>query len=517
MATNTDTTILSIEQVKDLIETYPSTFTQLKSIKPTLEALKERYPLAESSTELLYLYINGYDSVPTCECGSTTKWGKMAHGYGECKNKKCSFRNKRIDSKVKRTSIERYGSDCALKTDSIKQKRSKTVQERYGVDHVSKSVQAKQQRKQNLLEKYGVEYIGQIQTAKEKIKKTQWINYYNTYQDLLKFELEDPTNKPEQGDLVKCKSCGMESEFYGAVRYWRCIHCEPIAGSSKFEREILDYIKSIYDGIIVTKDRQILKPKELDIYIPDRNFAIEFNGTYFHSADEESDSDMKSYHLNKTLGCESQGINLMHIWEHEWLDETKKTIYKSMIAQKLGKSKRIHARKTEIRNVPSKESNRFLVENHLQGSCVSKVNLGLYYQGELVALMTFGKPRFNKGYEWELLRFCNKVGYSVVGGAMKLISKFRSVHTGSIISYANREHSSGKLYSAIGFNHVSTSSPSYQWMKGKTVLKRYQTQKHKLQLLLGESFDPSKTESENMFSNGYRRIWDCGNLVYELV
>jgi hypothetical protein len=188
-----------------------------------------------------------------------------------------------------------------------------------------------------------------------------------------------------------------------------------------------------------------------------------------------------------------------------------------MIAQKLGKSKRIHARKTEIRNVPSKESNRFLVENHLQGSCVSKVNLGLYYDGELVALMTFGKPRFNKGYEWELLRFCNKVGYSVVGGAMKLISKFRSVHIESIISYANREHSTGKLYSAIGFQLTSTSNPNYQWTKGKTVLKRYQTQKHKLQSLLGESFDPSKTETLNMFNNGYRRIWDCGNLVYELV
>jgi cephalosporin hydroxylase len=100
---------------------------------------------------------------------------------------------------------------------------------------------------------------------------------------------------------------------------------------------------------------------------------------------------------------------------------------------------------------------------------------------------------------------------------MKLISKFRSVHTGSIISYANREHSSGKLYSVIGFRCVSASNPNYQWMKGKTVLKRYQTQKHKLQSLLGESFDPSKTETLNMFNNGYRRIWDCGNLVYELV
>jgi hypothetical protein len=446
-----DTTILSIEHVKDLIKTHPSTFTQLKLIQPTLEFLKEKYPLTESSTELLYLYINEYDSVPKCECGSTMKWGKMTHGYGECRNKKCSYRNRRIDSKVKSTSFERYGADCALKTDSIKQKRSKTVQEKYGVDHISKSEQTKQKRKKNLLERHGVEFIGQIESAKEKIKKTQWLNYYEENKDIFKYEREDESNKPEQGEPVKCKSCGIESEFYGATRYWRCIHCEPITGSSKFEREILDYIKSIYDGVVVTKDRSILKPKELDIYVPDRNFAIEFNGTYFHSSDEESDKDMMTYHLNKTIGCGDRGINLMHIWEHDWLDETKKIIYKSMIAQKLGKSKRIHARETVIKVVSSKETRKFLNENHLQGSCVSKVNLGLYHQGELVALMTFGKPRFSKRYEWELLRFCNRVGYSVVGGAMKLISKFRYVHSGSIISYANMEHSTGKLHNALGF------------------------------------------------------------------
>jgi hypothetical protein len=130
--------------------------------------------------------------------------------------------------------------------------------------------------------------------------------------------------------------------------------------------------------------------------------------------------------------------------------------------------------------------------------------------------MTFGKPRFNKGYDWELIRYCNVLDTTIVGGASKLLKHFINNHSGSILSYANREHSNGKLYEALGFNLINESQPSYQWVKGSTLLKRYQTQKHKLQSLLGESFDPLKTESENMFNNGYRRIWDCGNLVFAI-
>jgi hypothetical protein len=187
-----------------------------------------------------------------------------------------------------------------------------------------------------------------------------------------------------------------------------------------------------------------------------------------------------------------------------------------MIRSKLGLSKRIYARATEVREVGSVVAKQFLVLNHLQGESVSKVNLGLYYHGDLVAIMTFGKPRFNKNYEWELLRFCSLLDINVVGGASKLLKHFRNNYVGSVLSYANREHSSGKLYESLGFKLINESQPNYQWWKGNQMLKRYTTQKHKLPKLLNESFDSSKTESENMFSNGYRRIWDCGNLVYEL-
>jgi hypothetical protein len=187
-----------------------------------------------------------------------------------------------------------------------------------------------------------------------------------------------------------------------------------------------------------------------------------------------------------------------------------------MIRSKLVLSKRIYARNTTVREVSSTVTKQFLSMNHLQGQSNSSINLGLYHHGDLVALMTFGKPRFNSNYDWELIRYCGLLETNVVGGASKLLKHFRKNYEGSILSYANREHSNGKLYEALGFKLINEAQPNYQWWKGNQMLKRYATQKHKLPKLLNESFDGSKTESENMFANGYRRIWDCGNLVYEL-
>jgi hypothetical protein len=422
-----------------------------------------------------------------------------------------------IKSKIKSVLFERHGVENPGQIESVKEQVKATNLERYGVEYPSQSSVFKDKAKATNVDRYGVEHPAQLESVKLKARTSSWFSYYDKNKDVLKFRPLDESTRPEFGDLVQCKSCGEESAYRGTPIHWRCPHCEPItSGSSRPELEVLDYIKSIYDGEVIHGDRAVLKPKELDIYVPEKNFAIEFNGTYFHSADEESDKEMAAYHLNKTKGCESQGINLMHIWEYDWNNVLKQKIIKSMIRSKLGLGKRIYARETEVREVSSVVTKQFLSMNHLQGESVSKVNLGLYHNKDLIAIMTFGKPRFNKNYEWELIRYCSLLETNVVGGASKLIKHFRKNYPGSILSYANREHSTGKLYEALGFSLINVAQPNYQWWKGNALLKRYATQKHKLPKLLNESFDLSKTESENMFSNEYRRIWDCGNLVYEL-
>lgn len=133
--------------------------------------------------------------------------------------------------------------------------------------------------------------------------------------------------------------------------------------------------------------------------------------------------------------------------------------------------------------------------------------------------MTFGKPRFNNKYQYELLRFCSK--YPVIGGASKLLVYFeRKYKPASLISYANRCWSSklDNVYEKIGFKLIDESDPNYIYISsnGDKIFTRYQCQKHKLKKLLGENnFDNSKTELENMTKNKFLRIFDCGQLVFE--
>ena len=113
-------------------------------------------------------------------------------------------------------------------------------------------------------------------------------------------------------------------------------------------------------------------------------------------------------------------------------------------------------------------------------------------------------------------RFCNRKFYTVTGGAGRLLSKFiREVSPKSIISFADRRYSNGGLYFKLGFRLLYITNPNYFYVKNGRLFSRMRFQKHKLVKLL-DSFDEKLSEADNMFNNGYRRIWDAGNLKFEL-
>jgi hypothetical protein len=159
----------------------------------------------------------------------------------------------------------------------------------------------------------------------------------------------------------------------------------------------------------------------------------------------------------------------------------------------------------------------FMNENHIQGYAPSSINLALLYENEIVAMMTLGKSRFNKKYQYELIRYVVKQGCSVVGGASKLFKHFvKEFDPKSIITYSDKRWNTGKLYSTIGFTYLHTASPNYFYFKegSNQLWSRVHYQKHKLEKQL-KVFDPEKTEWENMVIDGFNRIWDCGNDVFE--
>ncbi len=352
---------------------------------------------------------------------------------------------------------------------------------------------SKSETSTHIKEKYGQDVIDRINESGSEV-----LSDYNGYRNLLRIRCKC-------GNIFerKCDNTINRSDFY-------CSHCS--SNISNLEKEVVNFVKSL-NVIIVENTRKIINPYELDIYIPEHNLAIEFNGLYWHSELQGKGSD---YHLMKTELCEEKGIQLLHIFESEWLN--KKDIVKSIIKAKLGLTKHIYARKCEIKEVNKDDTSEFLINNHLQGKNPSKVSCGLYYENILVALMTFGKSRFDKNIEWELIRFANKKDISVVGGASKLLKYFNNKYqVKSLITYADRRYSNGNLYEQLGFKFSHCSKPNYfYFLKNDYELySRQKFQKHKLSKLLS-SFNPNLTEWENMKANKYNKIWDCGNVVYKI-
>jgi predicted Zn-ribbon and HTH transcriptional regulator len=391
--------------------------------------------------------------------------------------------------------------------------------EKYGVDHVMKSAIVREHMRQNLVEKYGDDYCNIL-----------WGNKGNPGQSrrAFKFILNNPNVSPlfSEDEFVegkkkdvntkfpfKCKHCGTEFLSVwdnGGSR--ACPTCKQIKASSVEETEIYEYISSITDDRLCRNDRKLLSPLELDIVDHDKKICFEFDGLYWHCDDINRN---RRYHLAKTERCESSGYRLIHIFENEWVHS--KEIVKSRIADLYGKyDSEINAEDCDIREVDASTCRSFLESNHLRGWCQSSVSLGLFFGGELVSIMTFGRPRFNKRYEWELLRCCSKLNHHIAGCAERLLGFFeKNYQPKSLVSYADRRWSNGGLYKRLGFLHLENTVPNYWYVdfREQILISRMKFQKHNIKDLSKE-YDASLSVSENVKNNGYGRIYDCGNMVF---
>ena len=293
----------------------------------------------------------------------------------------------------------------------------------------------------------------------------------------------------------------------------------PICGRhlSRNECEIYEYIRK-FSKDALQRDHKIIKPKELDIFIPSKNIAIEYDGLHWHN--EIMDRITPSFHLYKTELCNEKGVRLIHIFEDEWLE--KPQIVKSILKNILGATANyIYARQCEVRNVDSMTATQFLDDNHIQGQCKSKYYYGLYYKGELVSLMTFSKAKLHRKNNedsentWELLRFCNKLDTIVVGGASKLLKHFiGEVKPIKIVTYVDKRWSVGTLFKRLGFVHTHDDKPNYFYVVGDSRENRFKYRKSEL---IKQGFDKNKSEHEIMLERGIPRIYDCGTMAFEMM
>lgn len=283
--------------------------------------------------------------------------------------------------------------------------------------------------------------------------------------------------------------------------------CECQYQHSKFEDDIYNYVSELYKDTIERNTRKVIAPNELDVYLPKKNLAIECNGDYWHSAEAHTNT----YHQNKTQDCAKHNIHLIHIFEYEWV-ANKKKLQTYLKAQLLQPERTFYARQCEIKRIDNQTALDFCDKYHLQNGISCLEAYGLYNKDELLMVMTFGMPRFNDNYDTELLRLCIKEGINVVGGAGKLFNAYITKHPKeTIMSYCNLAKFTGKVYETLQFKYLYTTEPNYVYVKHKTVLTRYQCQKHKL---VEQGFDENMSESQIMRQRGFNKIYDCGNAVY---
>lgn len=279
---------------------------------------------------------------------------------------------------------------------------------------------------------------------------------------------------------------------------------------SKPEQEVLEFIKDIYGGVIIDRDRNIIGPLEIDILLPEEKIGIEYCGLYWHSDKFLG----RTYHKNKLDAMREVGYDLITIFDNEWMD--KKDIVKSRLTHRITRdhTKRLFARSCVCKPIDRSERKDFMEANHIQGDVGSSVSIGLFFNSELVSCMSFSKSRFSTTHDWEMTRMASKIGFSVVGGCSKMYSFFKKHHTGSVVSYCDLRWGTGGVYEKMGFTLSHVSAPNYFYVKnGRKILSRVAFQKHKLKKKL-DVFDPALSERENMKANGFLRIYDCGNAVF---
>ena len=431
---------------------------------------------------------------------------------------KCDICNKEVKIQYRRynKSIEKGGYyTCSSKCSQ--EKRSKTFIEKYGETSPFKTKNFKEKSKQTNLKKWGTEHFRQSDRWKqEKLLNEKKIRKDTIFQNFLQENLK-VVDQDDDNFIISCEIHGqtkISKKLYSNRKISKtefCCECNPI-DSNVSGKEILLYklIRELYDGEIIQSYK--IKRKEIDVYLPEIKVGFEFNGLRWHSEVFLNND----YHLKKTKLCNDNGIRLIHIFEDDF--DYKLEIIKSIIKNILNQSNRIYARNTTIRKITDKNIVKgFLDYNHLQGFVNTNINYGLYYNNELVSLMTFMKTRKvinknTKDVEYELVRFCNKIGFSVVGGASKLFKKFIAEYTPkSVLSYCDISWANGNIYQKLGFELIGITKPNYYYVIDGKKENRINYQKHKL---VKKGYDKNLTEVEIMSQLGYYRIFNCGNEKY---
>jgi hypothetical protein len=328
----------------------------------------------------------------------------------------------------------------------------------------------------------------------------------------VEFELVTPVDdyksRQRQHLEFKCNVCGFlnKKTLQAFERGSQCVNCFPVS-VSQGETEIANWLRS-HEFFVIPSERNVIAPKELDIFLPEHKIAIEFNGLYWHSELAPREIDRYS-HLNKTLKAQSVGVKLIHMFSDEWT--FKSEIVQSLLLHRLGKTKnKLFARNLQLVS-PSVESRRdFFNQSHISGDAPALISFALVHESKIVCCLSLRKPRQKK---WtgllEIARFATLPHHHVPGGLQRLMKKAitfaqNTGYTG-IITYADRRFGEGLGYGCVGFKNIGTTGLDYWYTDGSVRIDRFSMRATE-----------NATERERAKEMNLGRVWGCGSQIWML-
>lgn len=425
----------------------------------------------------------------------------------------------KVVEKAQQTNLERYGTKTPAQNDEIKHKTRAHFNDTYGVDAAMQVPQFKERYVSTSMRKYGVKYAFLSDEAREKARKTNERKYGSKYfvgtsqhakkttETVMKRygvqfvgELRSLHEKAEQTML----------ERYG-TRYGCLVSPQNQTKVSSINRAFSQFLT---DNGVENELEFALPEKSYDVRVGDT--LVEINPTYTHNSlysHFNPEGLPKDYHAERTKYANEHGYKCVHVWD--WDDWNK-------VLTLLTPKDTLYARNCDVVQVDADTASEFLECHHLQGSCRGqKVYIGLKHDGCLVAVMTFGSPRYNKNYEWELLRLCFDPKYRVVGGSERMFRHFvQTEQPESVVSYCDAAKFSGDVYVRLGMSLKSVSGPRKHWYSLDDRNKpRHLTDNFLRQRGYDQIFSEHKGKGTNnellVTKKGYLPVYDCGQMTFE--
>lgn len=471
-------------------------------------------------------YKDHYQICP--DCGVSVVWNTLApfHGCKPCNQKRALV-------KRRATLMEKYGVSDVFKSDEFKAKAKQTMIDRYGADSPAKVPEFQAKIKATCIERYGVDSPMKVPEIVQKVRNKRATHQEQITQKqkmtmLDRYGVLNPMDVPEFVDKIAntmierygVKSAVMVPEFkekakattrerYGVDYYVQTTDCRESQHCTKSKTNV-EFGTMLQDlGFNVTYEYSIGN-KSYDIALLDKKILIEVDPSYTHNSAKnhwQGNGIDKNYHAEKTAIAEANGFRCIHVFD--WDSEIN-------IFRLLCSRESIYARNCGIMEIPIDTANAFINDNHIQGSCRGTIYaVGLYHAGVLMQVMTFGKPRYNSKYSWELLRLCTKCGVQVVGGASKLF-KYSVIkyNLTNIISYCDRAKFTGKVYEQIGMQYQYTSTPNIHWSRRKDHISGSLLRQRGYDQLFNTNYGKGTSNDELMLQNGWLPVYDCGQAVY---